>query len=82
MGPGNCPPQDVEHMTMEAGEVALFHNFLLHASDVNRSNAPRRAFSVCYMDAATTNRDGTNYTQVFGSAALTPDQLAGGSPRQ
>jgi len=78
----HCPPQDVVHMTMEAGEIALLHNFLLHASDVNHSHAPRRAFSVCYMDAATTNRDETNYTQVFGPGSLTPEQLAGGSPRQ
>ena len=71
----HCPPQDVVYVTMEVGEVALFHNFVLHASDFNRSNAPRRAFSVCYMDAATTSPDDTHYTQIFGPAALTPEQL-------
>jgi hypothetical protein len=36
-----------------AGEVYLLHNLLLHRSGVNRTGGPRRAFSVCYMDAAT-----------------------------
>ena len=36
-----------------AGECALLHNWLLHSSDVNHTDIPRRAFSVCYMDAQT-----------------------------
>jgi phytanoyl-CoA hydroxylase len=36
-----------------AGEVILIHNYLWHRSGRNASGAPRRAFTVCYMDAAT-----------------------------
>ncbi len=71
----HCRPEEVVHVEMEAGEIALFHNFLLHASDVNRSEAARRAFSVCYMDAATKGDPGRRYTLVFGSGALTPERL-------
>lgn len=42
-------------LTLDAGEVVLLHNWTLHASGVNRTKAPRRAFSVCLMDAATMN---------------------------
>ncbi|XOV87749.1 MAG: phytanoyl-CoA dioxygenase family protein [Pseudomonadota bacterium] len=40
-------------LRLEAGEVVLMHNWMLHASGVNRSDNSRRAFSVCLMDAAT-----------------------------
>ncbi len=36
-----------------AGEAYLLHNHLWHRSGVNRSGRPRRAFTVCYLDAAT-----------------------------
>ena len=36
-----------------AGEVVLLHNHVWHRSLVNRTGKPRRAFSVCYMSAAT-----------------------------
>lgn len=36
-----------------AGEVLLLHNHLWHASGPNRSGRARRAFTVCYLDAAT-----------------------------
>src|SRR6185503_17637850 len=36
-----------------AGEALLIHNHLWHRSGVNATDAPRRAFSVCYMSAAT-----------------------------
>lgn len=41
------------HLILEPGEVVLLHNWTLHSSGVNRTNAPRRAFSVCLMDAST-----------------------------
>ena len=44
-----CPPEKVVYLELKAGEVALLHNHLLHASDVNKTDIPRRAFSVCYM---------------------------------
>ncbi len=37
----------------QRGEAILVHNFLWHRSDVNRTAEPRRAFTVCYMSAAT-----------------------------
>lgn len=36
-----------------AGDAMLIHNALWHRSGVNRTGAPRRAFTICYMDAAT-----------------------------
>jgi phytanoyl-CoA hydroxylase len=36
-----------------AGEALLIHNHLWHRSGLNRSGKPRRAFTVCYMSAAT-----------------------------
>lgn len=55
----------VEALEMEAGEAVLLHNWLLHSSDVNRTDAPRRAFSVCYMDARTRSSGDHAYTRVF-----------------
>lgn len=72
----HCPPDKVEYLTLEAGEVAILHNWLLHGSDVNRSDIPRRAFSVCYMDARTRDakRD-ERYSMIFGQGALDPDTV-------
>jgi phytanoyl-CoA hydroxylase len=36
-----------------AGEALLIHNHLWHRSGVNRTGAPRRAFTICYMSAET-----------------------------
>jgi ectoine hydroxylase-related dioxygenase (phytanoyl-CoA dioxygenase family) len=36
-----------------AGEVLLIHNHTWHRSGVNTTGRVRRAFTVCYMDAAT-----------------------------
>jgi phytanoyl-CoA hydroxylase len=56
---------------MKAGEMFLMHNLLLHRSDVNKTDAPRRGFSVCYMDARTTSvKDGQKFPLVFGENAL------------
>lgn len=48
-----------------AGEVWLLHNWLLHRSGVNETDNPRRAFSVCYMDARTKDRNGSRYTPLW-----------------
>ncbi|MCC5886660.1 MAG: phytanoyl-CoA dioxygenase family protein [Gammaproteobacteria bacterium] len=40
-------------LVLEAGEAVLMHPWMLHGSGVNRSDRPRRAFSVCLMDADT-----------------------------
>ena len=61
---------DTVFLELEAGEVVLLHNHLLHTSDVNRTQQSRRAFSVCYMDAATVASNGATYRRVFGEGAL------------
>ncbi|MGB8356688.1 MAG: phytanoyl-CoA dioxygenase family protein, partial [Chthoniobacteraceae bacterium] len=56
------------HVELEPGEVVLLHNYLLHASDVNRSAQSRRAFSVCYMEAATlSNGEAGKFPVVFNA---------------
>jgi len=51
---------------MEKGDVVLLHNWTLHRSETNHTDGPRRAFSVCYIDAATRQRDsGQAYVSVF-----------------
>ena len=68
-----CTPDKVEMLELAEGEVALLHNWVLHASDVNRSNRSRRAFSVCYMDAATvdTRKKGlASSSVIFGRDAM------------
>ncbi len=72
----HCQPNDIVSLEMKAGEVTLLHNHLLHASDINKSSQSRRAFSVCYMDAATKDeRDGITYPIAFGEGALTSDSV-------
>ncbi len=76
-----CPEEKRVFLEMKAGEIALLHNHLLHASDINRSNQSRRAFSVCYMDGATTDlKNGENYGQIFGQGAMTVDSLKAEKP--
>lgn len=52
-----------------AGEVILIHNHAWHRSGVNRTAAPRRALSVCYMPATTrclrTRRAPRQFHRVF-----------------
>lgn len=62
----------VVYLELEAGECALLHNWLLHSSDVNQTDIPRRAFSVCYMDAAARWRGEVDkFSVIFGDGALT-----------
>ncbi len=64
-----CTPDRVVYLELEPGEVVLMHNHVLHASDVNRSAQSRRAFSVCYMEAATLqNGEAGKFPAVFGNA--------------
>jgi len=62
----HATPEKVVYLELEPGEVALLHNYLLHASDVNKTDISRRAFSVCYMDANTVTASGENYTRLWG----------------
>ena len=53
------------YLEMAAGESVLLHNWLLHRSDTNATDSPRRAFSVCYMEGKTVSQSGTVFQQVF-----------------
>ena len=70
MAAGIACRSDIEQLQMEAGEVVLLHNHLLHSSGVNRTRQSRRAFSVCYMEAATVCSSGATFPVVFGEGAL------------
>jgi len=73
-----CTEDRIVHVELEPGEVVILHNYLLHASDVNRSGQSRRAFSVCYMDAATLQNGAPNpFPIAFGERALHPQQPGG-----
>ncbi|MEM7134236.1 MAG: phytanoyl-CoA dioxygenase family protein [Chloroflexota bacterium] len=62
---------EIVYLELEAGECALLHNHLPHASEINKTEIPRRAFSACYMDAGTQTTRGESYAVLFGEGALT-----------
>jgi phytanoyl-CoA hydroxylase len=70
-----APPEKVVYLELGAGDAVLLHNWLLHSSDVNGTDIPRRAFSVCYMDARTRDSNSTQYSLIFGPGALRPEEL-------
>ncbi|MBI2192540.1 MAG: phytanoyl-CoA dioxygenase family protein [Planctomycetes bacterium] len=70
-----CTPDKAMYFEMQAGEVSLLHNWVLHSSEVNRSDIARRAFSVCYMDARTKASNGAAFSVIFGEGALVPQEL-------
>jgi hypothetical protein len=72
----HATPDRIVYLELEAGEAVLMHNWLLHASDVNRTDVPRRAFSVCYMDARTRSSSGERFSTVFGDGALTLEDVS------
>ena len=61
----HCPPGREVALELEPGEIVLLHNWLIHRSGVNQSTTPRRAFSVCYIDARTVDFVGRTYPVVF-----------------
>lgn len=62
----HAPDEKRLFLEMAQGEVVLLHNWTLHRSETNHTDAPRRAFSVCYIDAATRQRDsGQSFVSVF-----------------
>lgn len=64
-----CPQDKVVFLELEPGEAVLLHNWLLHASEINSTEVARRAFSVCYMDARTADRNRTEpYPRIFDGA--------------
>lgn len=54
----HAPPEKSVFVEVEAGEVFAIHNLLLHRSGVNRTDKPRRGFSVCYLDGNIKRRRG------------------------
>jgi len=53
-------------LEMAGGEVVLLHNWTLHSSQANQTDRPRRAFSTCYLDAATRHKEtGESFPQLF-----------------
>ncbi|MBA2482684.1 MAG: phytanoyl-CoA dioxygenase family protein [Planctomycetes bacterium] len=77
----HCRPERIVHLELDAGESVLLHNWVLHRSDVNRTDRPRRAFSCCYMDGRTRQRtSGTTYPIVFRGSSRAP--AAAGVPVQ
>lgn len=65
-----CTPEKTVYLELKAGESVLLHNWLLHASEVNSTDAPRRAFSVCYLDGRTRKvprqeGDETSFFKIF-----------------
>ena len=62
----HAPDEKRVYLEMEKGEVVLLHNWTLHRSETNKTAKPRRAFSVCYIDAATRQKEtGRDFPQVF-----------------
>ena len=76
----HCPEDQIEFLELEAGEAVLLHNWLLHRSDTNRSDIPRRAFSVNYLDARTVSQGGRSFPVMFGEGALKPESLGRFAP--
>ena len=78
-GAGFLSPQQVEevdatqvphYLEMKAGEGVLLHNWTLHSSEVNTTDIPRRAFSVCFLDARTISASGRMWPVIFGQGEL------------
>ncbi len=62
----HAPDEERLYLEMDRGEVVMLHNWTLHRSEVNTVDRPRRAFSVCYIDAATKQvSTGRTFPQVF-----------------
>ena len=70
-----APVENIVNLELAAGECVLLHNWLLHASDVNHTDIPRRAYSVCYMGANTRSTNSGPYALVFGQGALQPVEV-------
>lgn len=70
----HCPPELTVPLEVKAGHAVLMHNWLIHRSGLNTSPAPRRAFTMCCMDARTRNLlTGAHFPVVYGAQPSTPD---------
>jgi ectoine hydroxylase-related dioxygenase (phytanoyl-CoA dioxygenase family) len=67
----HCPPERIIHLELEPGECVLLQNWLIHGSDINHTDIPRRGFSVCYMHGETRAlSDGHTYPVIFGMGGM------------
>ncbi|MBS14596.1 MAG: phytanoyl-CoA dioxygenase [Gemmatimonadetes bacterium] len=64
-----------EYLELKAGEGVLLHNWMLHSSEMNSTDIPRRAFSVCYLDAETVSERGHTWNVMFGEGALALESI-------
>jgi len=71
-----CSSDKIQYLELKAGEVALLHNWLLHGSDVNRTDIPRRAFQRLLHGRPHQGEQRQKFTTVFGEGALTVDQFS------
>lgn len=70
----HCRPELTVPLEVKAGHALLMHNWLIHRSGLNTSPTPRRAFTMCCMDARTRNLlTGAQFPVVYGSQPSVPD---------
>ena len=61
--------KEIIYLELKPGDLAILHNHLLHASDINTTDSPRRALSICYMDGNTKHKieSEKKYTFLFNT---------------
>lgn len=70
----HCLPELTVPLEVKAGHALLMHNWLIHRSGINTSPTPRRAFTMCCMDARTRNLlTGAHFPVVYGAQHSAPD---------
>lgn len=63
---------------LKPSESILFHNGVLHRSGANKTDKPRRALTLCLLDAETHHKKtGKPYPVIFGEGALTVEEVKG-----
>ena len=74
-----CSKDQIIDLIVPAGEAVLIHNWTLHRSGINKTDNPRRAFSIAYMDAATRSvKSGQTFPVIFGDRPLpSPEKQLG-----
>ena len=72
----HCQPDSMVSLAVPAGHAILMHNWLIHRSGVNPSPNPRRAFTMCCMDARTRSLlTGRHFPVVYGEQSDEPDHF-------
>jgi hypothetical protein len=69
----HCDPEKIVTLEVPSGHAILIHNWLIHRSGINPSSIPRRAFTMCCMDARTRGiLTGDYFPTVYGEFAPEP----------